>query len=120
MPVTKATVADVPQLNVLVNSAYRGEESKKGWTTEADLLGGIRIDEKTLTEYFSKDAISILKYTTEDNEQILGSVYLEIKGANYTWGCLAYHQYSRVKELEGSCLKKLKLSRNNQIAIPLQ
>jgi len=78
MPVTKATITDVPELNRLVNSAYRGEESKKGWTTEADLLGGIRIDEETLTEYFSKDAVSILKYT-DDNEQILGSVYLEIK-----------------------------------------
>lgn len=79
MPITSATVADVPQLNVLVNSAYRGEESKKGWTTEADLLGGIRIDEETLATYFNKDTIEILKYTNE-NEQILGSVYLEVKG----------------------------------------
>ncbi|MET4141841.1 GNAT family N-acetyltransferase [Pedobacter sp. UYP1] len=79
MPITSATVADVPQLNVLVNSAYRGEESKKGWTTEADLLGGIRIDEETLATYFNKDTIEILKYTDE-NEQILGSVYLEVKG----------------------------------------
>lgn len=79
MSITSATVADVPQLNVLVNSAYRGEESKKGWTTEADLLGGIRIDEETLATYFNKDTIEILKYTDE-NEQILGSVYLEVKG----------------------------------------
>lgn len=79
MSITSATVADVPQLNVLVNSAYRGEESKKGWTTEADLLGGIRINEETLTKYFSNEAIDILKYTDE-NEQILGSVYLEVKG----------------------------------------
>jgi hypothetical protein len=29
MPIIKATLADVPELNVLINSAYRGEESKK-------------------------------------------------------------------------------------------
>lgn len=36
--------ADAPALVTLVNSAYRGESSKQGWTTEADLLGGQRID----------------------------------------------------------------------------
>lgn len=85
MSIKSATVADVPQLNVLVNSAYRGEESKKGWTTEADLLGGIRINEETLTKYFSNEAIDILKYTDE-NEQILGSVYLEVKGSQLYLG----------------------------------
>ncbi|MBB6499186.1 GNAT family N-acetyltransferase [Pedobacter cryoconitis] len=78
MPITKATPADIPALNILVNSAYRGEESKKGWTTEADLLGGIRIDEEMLHENFSNETVSILKYT-DDEGQILGSVYLEIK-----------------------------------------
>ena len=33
---------EIPALVRLVNSAYRGESSKKGWTTEADLLDGIR------------------------------------------------------------------------------
>ena len=79
MPVAKATPADIPELNILINSAYRGEESKKGWTTEADLITGIRIDEDMLKEYFSNEAITILKYTDE-NGQIAGSVYLEVKG----------------------------------------
>jgi hypothetical protein len=39
-----ATENDIPALDQLVNGAYRGEGSKKGWTTEADLLGGIRTD----------------------------------------------------------------------------
>jgi len=78
MPITKATLADIPALNILVNSAYRGEESRKGWTTEADLLGGIRIDEEMLHENFGNEAVSILKYTDEEG-RILGSVYLEIK-----------------------------------------
>jgi len=39
-----ATPADVPALVALVTSAYRGEASRAGWTTEADLLDGGRID----------------------------------------------------------------------------
>ena len=39
-----ATPADVPALVALVNSAYRGESSRAGWTTEADLLDGQRVD----------------------------------------------------------------------------
>jgi GNAT superfamily N-acetyltransferase len=40
-----ATPADVPALNILIGSAYRGDESRKGWTTEADLLTGPRIND---------------------------------------------------------------------------
>src|SRR5690606_7821025 len=39
-----ATVADVDALVPLVTSAYRGESSRAGWTTEADFLDGNRID----------------------------------------------------------------------------
>jgi len=39
-----ATAADATSLVSLVNSAYRGETSRAGWTTEADLLGGQRVD----------------------------------------------------------------------------
>jgi len=40
----EAVTADAPALAALVNSAYRGESSRDGWTTEADLLGGQRTD----------------------------------------------------------------------------
>lgn len=39
-----ATVGDIPALVSLVTSAYRGDASRAGWTTEADLLDGERID----------------------------------------------------------------------------
>ena len=39
-----ATPADIPMLVDLVTSAYRGDASRAGWTTEADLLDGLRID----------------------------------------------------------------------------
>jgi len=45
-PITfrSATEADVPALVELVQSAYRGDASRAGWTTEADLLEGQRTD----------------------------------------------------------------------------
>jgi ribosomal protein S18 acetylase RimI-like enzyme len=39
-----ASVDDVPALVELVESAYRGDSSRTGWTTEADILGGQRTD----------------------------------------------------------------------------
>ena len=46
MYTTKARAEDAEALTVLVNTAYRGEISRRGWTTEADLLGGQRIDDE--------------------------------------------------------------------------
>ncbi len=44
-----ATLADVPALVALIESAYRGEASRAGWTTEADLLDGQRTDTDEVT-----------------------------------------------------------------------
>ncbi|MBD8525940.1 GNAT family N-acetyltransferase [Pseudomarimonas arenosa] len=43
-----ATEADIEALVPLVTSAYRGEASRQGWTTEADILDGNRIDPEVL------------------------------------------------------------------------
>ncbi|PWB24478.1 GNAT family N-acetyltransferase [Flavobacterium sp. HTF] len=72
--ITKATLADIPALNQLINSAYRGESSKKGWTTEANLLEGKRTNEEELAEIINNPKNTILKYTENDN--IIGSVLL--------------------------------------------
>lgn len=40
----KATPSDTPALLALVKSAYRGESSRQGWTTEADFITDERID----------------------------------------------------------------------------
>jgi GNAT superfamily N-acetyltransferase len=44
LTVRPATVADAEAVAALVHSAYRSEESRRGWTTEADLVGGQRAD----------------------------------------------------------------------------
>jgi ribosomal protein S18 acetylase RimI-like enzyme len=71
-----ATMNDIPQLIQLINSAYRGEEAKKGWTHEADLIdGSIRTDESSLQQLMKKPGAVILKY--QQAEKVIGCVYLE-------------------------------------------
>ncbi|WP_084270065.1 GNAT family N-acetyltransferase [Patulibacter minatonensis] len=45
-----AGIAELPRLLQLVHAAYRGTASRAGWTTEADLLEGGRIDAGMLRE----------------------------------------------------------------------
>lgn len=45
-----AKAADVPRLRALVESAYRGESAKRGWTHEADLLDDERTSDDELAE----------------------------------------------------------------------
>ncbi|MHA3703565.1 GNAT family N-acetyltransferase [Jatrophihabitans sp. YIM 134969] len=43
MQFREAVDADAPVIAALVHSAYRGDTSRQGWTSEADLLDGDRI-----------------------------------------------------------------------------
>lgn len=88
MLITEATTEDIPQLNQLINSAYRGEESKKGWTTETDILDGIRIDEQTLLAYFNQQNITILK-CVNNLGKLVGTVYLELNTPKLYLGMFA-------------------------------
>lgn len=75
--ITQAAIADAAELSILVNSAYRGETSKKGWTTEADLLEGTRTTEEELKTIITSSNHYILKFT--QNKKIIGSVLLIAK-----------------------------------------
>ena len=79
MPVSRAGLNDISELNTLINEAYRGDTSRQGWTTEANLLDGLRIDEVTLWMYLEDPEIILLKNTGEDGK-INGCVYLEPRG----------------------------------------
>ena len=50
MPVTIATESDLEEVVALVNSGFRGDSSRVGWTTEADFLGGQRTDATALRD----------------------------------------------------------------------
>jgi ribosomal protein S18 acetylase RimI-like enzyme len=63
--ISLATISDISALNTLVNSAYRGESSRKGWTTEADFLDGTRIFPDELKKLILQPGSSILTYRDE-------------------------------------------------------
>lgn len=75
----KATPTDLPELTALVNSAYRGESSRKGWTTEADLLGGVRTSQESLAETIARPNAAMLLHRDEGTHELIGCVYLEQK-----------------------------------------
>ncbi|MEO7530452.1 MAG: GNAT family N-acetyltransferase, partial [Sediminibacterium sp.] len=67
---------DIVKLVNLVNSAYRGESSKKGWTTEADLLDGLRTNAESIHAIIKKPGAVILTART-DSKELAGCVYLQ-------------------------------------------
>jgi len=69
-----ATAADIPALIALVTSAYRGDASRAGWTTEADLLDGARIDADGLQADLAKLRSTIL--LAERDGQLLACAHV--------------------------------------------
>ena len=92
-----ATINDIPLLVTLLNSAYRGEASKKGWTTEADLISGsIRTDEAQLRKLMGKPGAVFLKSVNEKDE-IEGSVYLDKRDGKIYLGMLSVNPVLQAK-----------------------
>ena len=80
---------DVPAITKLLNSAYRGESSTEGWTTEAHLIGGnVRTDEAHLLEVMERQESDVLKYT-DDQKEIVGCVNLQQHGNKIYLGMLS-------------------------------
>jgi ribosomal protein S18 acetylase RimI-like enzyme len=65
-----ATREDIPALIELVTSAYRGDASRQGWTTEADLLDGQRIDADMLrADLDAPDSVVLLGIDSADEDR---------------------------------------------------
>ena len=71
MPILFAEEKDVTSLVALMDSAYRGENSKQGWTSEADLfIGNKRTDEATVSNLIKKPGAVFLQ--KKENRLYLG------------------------------------------------
>ncbi|MCC6866330.1 MAG: GNAT family N-acetyltransferase [Ignavibacteria bacterium] len=66
---------DAESISLLINSVYRGENSKKGWTTEADFLTGIRITTEKILEIINKENNIVIM--AEYSKNLIGVVHLE-------------------------------------------
>jgi N-acetylglutamate synthase-like GNAT family acetyltransferase len=75
MLIRRATVEDVPALHALIESAYRGDSARRGWTHEADMLGGQRTDEDALIEMLADPTQRIL--VAEIEGALVGSVQVQ-------------------------------------------
>ena len=73
--ILEANSQDAQELEQLVNSAYRGDSSKRGWTTEADLLDGTRTDAAALQQLMQEKNTTILKYV--EHEKIKACIELK-------------------------------------------
>lgn len=72
-----AAEADIAFITHLLNISYRGETSKQGWTTEAELIAGnTRADEIMVQQIMEQAGSVFLKYTN-DEHQISGCVNLQ-------------------------------------------
>ncbi len=87
MHVRSATAADIPALVSLVNSAYRGDRSRAGWTTEADLLDGQRVDADGLAAALATPDIVVLVAEQGDRD-LVGCVQLQRQGSDCYLGLL--------------------------------
>ena len=79
MNLALATPADAPHLTRFVNAAYRCENARQGWTTEADLLDGQRIDEEGMRNMLALPGAAMLLAQNEAGE-LLGSFHVQVKG----------------------------------------
>lgn len=71
-----ATADHANSLAELVNSAYRGDSSKAGWTTEADLLDGQRTDPEALLELINAPKNQI-ELAFDESGALVGCVHLK-------------------------------------------
>lgn len=73
-----ASLDDIDSLVALVNGAYRGDSGRRGWTTEADLIDGQRVDAPMLVEMVEQEASSIIIVESEEagTAEIVGCVHV--------------------------------------------
>ncbi len=81
-----AQTSDVAALVALVNSAYRGDSSRAGWTTEASLLHGQRVDAERLLETLATPDNTILLHAPTGLP--IACVHLERTGTGCYLGML--------------------------------
>ncbi|WP_405578043.1 GNAT family N-acetyltransferase [Streptomyces sp. NBC_01092] len=104
-----ATDADVDTLVALIESAYRGDSSRTGWTTEADILEGQRTDPEGVLEVIKSSDSRLL--TVEQDGQVVACCQLEHRGDHAYFGMFAVSP-----ALQGAGLGKVIIAQAEQLA----
>ncbi|MET0388337.1 MAG: GNAT family N-acetyltransferase [Polyangiales bacterium] len=110
---------DVPAIVALVESAYRGEVSRAGWTTEADLLDGQRTDPAEVETVIADPASRIL--LAERDGTLEGSVMLARKPDAVHVGMFAVRPTLQGKGLGKALLNEVeRITRDEHLATHLE
>jgi ribosomal protein S18 acetylase RimI-like enzyme len=86
--ITRASEVDISTLVALVNSAYRGDASRQGWTTEAQLLDGQRTDAEDIRDLLHGAGAAFLQARNEAG-YVVGSVYVKEQKPDLYMGMLS-------------------------------
>ncbi|MFI8291464.1 GNAT family N-acetyltransferase [Streptomyces sp. ms191] len=78
---------DVPVLVPLVESAYRGDSSRAGWTTEADILQGQRTDAEGVRDVITAEGSRLM--VVERDGRVIACCQLEHRGDAAYFGMFA-------------------------------
>ena len=105
-----ATHDDIPALIALVTSAYRGDASRAGWTTEADLLDGQRIDARMLEDDLARARSVILVGERDGRMLACAHIAAEHDGSAY------FGMFSVEPSLQGAGIGKEVLAEAERVA----
>lgn len=87
LTIATAKLQHVPALVALINGAYRGDASRLGWTTEADLLAGRRTDVANVSQLLTAtDSVMLMAL---EKTELLGCIHLQRQSMNVQLGMLA-------------------------------
>jgi ribosomal protein S18 acetylase RimI-like enzyme len=112
---SKADKSDAKQIADFVNAAYRGEFSRKGWTTEADLLDGLRTDTKQVFSLIEdNNAMFIL---CKMDFELQGSVYLHNTDQCVHIGMLAVNPLQQNRGIGKALLQAAEISSQQTWAV---
>ncbi len=103
-----ATADDLDALVELVTSAYRGDVSKQGWTTEADMLEGQRIDPEVLLHDLQRPTSRVV-VAEQDGRMLACAHVAEQEGAGY------FGMFSVRPDLQGAGVGKLLLAEAERV-----
>ena len=104
-----ATLQDADAIIALVTSAYRGDASRDGWTTEADFLDGNRIEREVLLADIERPRSRVL--LAERDGALLACAHVAVEDAAGYFG-----MFSVVPGLQGGGIGKQVLAECERIA----
>jgi ribosomal protein S18 acetylase RimI-like enzyme len=108
----RAAARDVESIVALVELAYRGEASRAGWSTEADLLDGQRTDAAAVLEIVDGGQPSRVVLVEDAAGTLIGCCQLELR----TGGVAYFGMFAVSPLLQGTGIGRQVLSEAERIA----